>query len=352
MSDEAPQPVPCEEALAFLTSLPHRPPLWERDIEELRRDTRVIGRACCGEPEPVASVEACTAAGVPARLYRPFDGANALLIWAHGGGWMIGDLNTHDCLVRALANHAGCAVLSVDYRLAPEFRYPAAHDDMWDATQWAATEFPAIAVGGDSAGANLAAAAALQARDAEIELALQVLAYPMLHYAVGSDEYAAFSERYANFGTHATDEDSPSSGYGVEFERSVEYFWKSYIPDVRARFDRDASPLRAETLSRVAPALIVIAEHDLLRAENEAYAARLEAEDVPVEVLHYDAQIHGFFPLLGVMQDAHDAVRKVGAALRAAFAVHQNRGNSSSGGTPGYGVGWRRKNRPTAVISE
>ena len=207
--------------------------------------------------------------GVPARLYRPVGGERDVLVWFHGSAWMIGDLDFCDPVVRRLTNRARCAVLSVDYRLAPEHPFPAAIDDAWAATVWASERFRSVAVGGDSAGGNLAAAVALRARDHGIELALQVLVYPVLdNAAVESQSYADYRQRYRGF--------IGDPGFGDRHADGVRYIWEVYVPDPAQRLHPDASPMQAASLRGVAPALILTAEHDILRGEAEAYARRLD----------------------------------------------------------------------------
>jgi len=260
----------------------------------------------------VASVEEVNAGGVSARLYRPVGGELNVFIWLHGGAWMMGDVECYDAVARALANRAGCAVLSVDYRLAPEHRYPVPVDDCWVATEWAASQFDLVAVGGDSAGGNLGAAVALRARDRGLALALQLLVYPVLDYAaVDSPFYNDFRERYEEF--------AGATGIGAQHQEMIRYIWTIYVPDMSQRGQQDASPLQAASVAGVAPAVIITAEHDILRGEAGDYARRLQDEGVAVELHEYPGQVHGFFHLLGVMDDARDAVNKASEAIRRAF---------------------------------
>jgi len=283
------------------------------DVEERRRNARRWALEGSGEPEPVASVEALDVAGVPARLYRPTGSERDVLVWLHGGGWTLLDLDCYDAVVRALANRAGCAVLSVDYRLAPEHRYPAAIDDAWAATEWAAGPFERLAVGGDSVGGNLAAAVALRARDRGVPLALQLLVYPVLDYAaVDASFYEDYERRYAHF--------ADKRRFGAESRTLIRKIWETYVPEPAKRDEPDASPAQATSLAGLAPALVVTAEHDILRGEDEDYARRLEAEGVEVALVTYERQVHGFFPMLGVTDDARDAVRRAAAALRRGFS--------------------------------
>jgi acetyl esterase len=308
-------PVASHQVRAQLESLPSRGPMSQRDIRDVRREMREDLLAGSGEPEPLAAVCDIEADGVRARLYRPVGGESSVLVWLHGGAFMMGDLDSCDVVIRALASRAGCAVLSVDYRLAPEHRFPAAIDDAWRAIQWASRRFGCVAVGGDSAGGNLAAAAALRARDLGPDLALQLLVYPVVTSATDTPFYAAFPEVYADF--------CGRQGFGSISLSNIRHMWEVYVPDPGQRLLQDASPLRAASFAGLAPAVIVLAEHDILRADGEEYARRLEAAGVAVEVHLYKGQIHGFFSLLGKMDDAHDAVDRSAKALMAAFAAGQ-----------------------------
>ena len=286
--------------------------MWERDIGELRHEMRQYTLARCGSSEPVAAVEELRAADVPARLYRPERDERDVLVWLHGGSWMFGDLDCYDAIARRLANCARCAVLLVDYRLAPEHPYPAAVDDCWTTTQWALEQFEQVAVGGDSAGGNLSGVVALRARDRGHALAMQLLVYPPLDYAaVDGPSYDAFVRRYSVF--------AGVEGFGARSRDGIRHIWHVYVPEAARRVEPAASPLRADSLARVAPAVIITAEHDILRGENEEYGRRLQSDGVPVAVWQYDGQVHGFFQLPGLMDDARDAIERSAVALRKAF---------------------------------
>mgnify|MGYP001477513991 CR=1 FL=1 len=226
-----------------------------------------------------------------------------------GGGWGIGDLVSHDDLCRDLAAQAHCAVLAVDYRLAPEHRFPAAADDAIAATRWASEHAAELgidptrlAVGGDSAGGNLAAVSALAARDAGIPLAAQLLIYPVTDMAhLEGESYTACGE-----------------GYGLT-AAAMAWFRDHYLADAAAAQDWRVSPLLASDLSRLPPALVVTAEFDVLRSEGEAYARRLAEAGVPTELARYDGMIHGFVSMAGVLdvgrQARADMARWLGARL-------------------------------------
>jgi acetyl esterase len=245
---------------------------------------------------------------IPVRVYRPGDGPAPVLVYFHGGGWVLGSIVTAHGICATLARLAGCVVCSVDYRLAPEHVFPAALDDAWAATTWAdehAEELGgrpgALAVGGDSAGGNLAAVCALRARDAGLPLGLQMLVYPVLDADLETPSYREFAD-----------------GYFLTAD-GMRWFWDQYLPE-GDRFAPDASPLRAPDLAGVAPALLIIPENDPLRDEGEAYARRLEQAGVQTTLSRYDGMIHGFFRLPGVIDRANDALAEAAAALGSAFA--------------------------------
>ncbi|WP_179278816.1 alpha/beta hydrolase [Actinomadura mexicana] len=304
-------PRPHEQVRGFLARAAPSPDPWVADLATLRTDARERVLAVTGDPQPVVSVEAIDADGVGCRLYRPTGRERAVLVWAHGGGWIHGDLDTADGVARALANRGGCAVLSVDYRLAPEHPFPGGFDDVWTAVDWARRVFDGVAVGGDSSGGNLAAAAALKARDDGVGMAVQLLVYPVLDSTEDTDYKIAFKRRYARF--------AGQPGYGPNTYRRLKHIWGAYVPDPALRTCPYASPLHAPSLAGVAPAMIITAEHDFLRGEAEDYAGRLQAEGVPVDLREYVGQIHGFFEMFSVMTDAHHAVDVAGDALRRAF---------------------------------
>jgi acetyl esterase len=305
-------PIPHEQVLAYLRTVPSTADSTS-DIEAFRARTRAQALAVRGPLEAVASIQTLDVGGVLARLYRPNGDEKDVLIWIHGGGWIHGDLDCYEGVSRALANRANCAVLAIEYRLAPEHPFPAGFEDAWTAVQWATANFAKVAVAGDSSGGNLATAVALRARDLGLELALQLLVYPVLDPASDTAYKRLFRERYSTFAGHA--------GFGLIADERISHLWDLYVPDVAERETAFAAPLRAESLRGVAPAVIITAEHDILRGEVEEYARRLKADDVPVEAYEYLGQIHGFFQMLGVMADAEDAIDKAAAALRRAFAV-------------------------------
>ncbi len=247
------------------------------------------------------------------RSYTPLErGAGALpvLVFFHGGGFVIGDLDSHDGTCRALANAARCAVVAVDYRLAPEAKFPAAAEDCYAATCWVAENAAAlgvdavrIAVGGDSAGGNLAAVTALLARDRRgPRLAHQLLIYPVIDCAFDTPSYRENAE-----------------GYFLTREM-MRWFWHHYLEKPDQAADPTASPIRAATLAGVAPATVITAEYDPLRDEGEAYASRLAQAGVAATLTRYDGVIHGFFGMGNAIDKAKLAVAQAARELREAFA--------------------------------
>jgi acetyl esterase len=245
------------------------------------------------------------------RIYKP-EGRPPLpaLVYFHGGGWVIGSLETHDGACRELANRIGCAVVSVDYRLAPESRYPAAAEDCYAATQWVAENAKAlgvdakrIAIGGDSAGGNLAAVVALMARDrGGPALRHQLLIYPVTD---ADFERASYREN--------------AEGYLLT-TKAMAWFWGHYVPELAQRQDGYAAPLRAKDLAGLPPAFVLTAEFDPLRDEGEAYAKRLAQAGVPTRLQRYDGAIHGFFAMGVLSQVARTAIDDAIAEVRAALA--------------------------------
>lgn len=269
------------------------------------------------EPPEVAEVSELTAPGphgpIPIRGYRP-KGSTAgqslpALVYYHGGGWTIGDLDTHDVLCREIANGAGCAVFSVDYRMGPEHKFPAAVDDSFAALQWVAAQAGSLAidrqrlaVGGDSAGGNLAAVVSLLARDAGgPAIRLQVLIYP-------ATDLRGKTPSYTRNGV----------GYLLTGE-VMAYFNRCYLNGEADKTDWRGSPLLADDLSRLPPALVLTAGYDPLLDEGDQYAQRLRAAGVPVEYRCFDGQIHGFITMGKVIGQANEAVALCAERLRAAF---------------------------------
>ena len=268
-------------------------------------------------PAPVGAVEDRSIPGpagdLPVRIYRPETDARTLpaFVYFHGGGHVIGNLDTHDTVARNLCNGAGCIVVSVDYRLAPEHKFPAAAEDALAAVRWCAVHGAGIgidprrmAVGGDSAGGNLAAVAALMARDAGgPAIRLQVLVYPVTDYACDTESYRTYSD-----------------GYGMLDARSMRWFRDHYLRGDADRLDWRAAPLRAGDLTGLPPALVLTAQCDVLHDEGEAYARRLRAAGVEVEYRKARGLIHGFFTMAPMIDGAVRAQALVCDALKRAFA--------------------------------
>ncbi len=236
-----------------------------------------------------------------ARLYAPRDRAPTLL-YLHGGGWVLGDLESADPLCRRLANASECAIVSLDYPLAPEHPYPAAAEAAYAAVMWLRAHGGAIgvdadriAVGGDSAGANLAAAVALMTRDrGEPALRLQLLLFPP---------------------TDATVRSPPTRSTPLLSRAEMTWFWRHYLGRDRGAVGPYASPLHAD-VGGVAPALVVTAEHDVLREEGDEYAEKLRGAGIPVRHRCYAGMVHGFLGLAGELSEAAEALREIAAELR------------------------------------
>ncbi len=264
---------------------------------------------------PVATVEDRPIPGpageIPVRIYTPAGSAPfPVLVWFHGGGWVLGTLDGSDHVARELANAANCVVVSVDYRLAPEHSFPAAPDDCEAAYAWVLANAarlggdPArVAVGGDSAGANLAAVVSLRARKQGTRPPVfQLLVYPVTDHNFARPSYLANGDGY------------------MLTTLAMRWFWDAYVPVVEQRTHPDASPLHAADLSGLPPALVITAEFDPLCDEGEAYAELLRQAGVQVTLTRYDGMIHGFFVQFPAIDKGREAVRQSAAALASAFA--------------------------------
>jgi acetyl esterase len=322
------------------------PPLYTLPVEEMREGVRARMAVWCRMglvTTPVAAVEdrfiPGPAGDLAVRVYTPEGrGPFPLLLYFHGGGWVLGNLDTHDAICRALCAGADCVVVSVDYRLAPEHRFPAALDDCLAAMRWAAahaTEIGAdparIAVAGDSAGGNLAAATALCARDeGEPELRGQVLIYPSVSYP------SPLSPSYIE----------NAEGYGMTREAAV-WFWNQYLADRRQATNPLAAPLLAPDLSGLPPALVITAQYDVLRDEGELYARRLRMAGVPARLSRYDGMNHGFADLIGILDQAWQLRDEVCAWLRETLAA-----SSPSTAPPGEEVRIKHPTRDGLIRRE
>jgi acetyl esterase len=285
------------------------PPIATLTPEQARANF-VVAAAQFGEVEKLSSVEDTDADGVPVRIYRPDDsrGPSLGLVYFHGGGWVVGSVDTHDGITRALAKHAGCVVVSVDYRLAPEHPYPAALDDAWTAARWVlehAAELglddERIGVGGDSVGGNLAAVIARRGRDHGMPFAAQLLIYPTTSTRTDTPSYETFA-----------------SGYGLTRE-AMRWYWRQYLGDSDGSTNPDISPSALVDTRRLPRAIVVTAEADVLRDEAETYGQRLFLGGIETEGYRYDGMIHGFLRLAGVVGRSREALREIAGSLRPAL---------------------------------
>ncbi|HKT03304.1 MAG TPA: alpha/beta hydrolase [Rugosimonospora sp.] len=297
---------PAAAAVLGILTAPGVPPLNELPVPDARAAyDQLAGFA--GEPAPVARTRDTSAGGVPVTLYWPEgDGPYPVLIWLHGGGWVLGSRAGYDALARDLCTRARCLVVSAGYRLAPEHPFPAAVHDVLSVAAWVATEIGSLggdptrlAVAGDSAGANLGAVLANQLPGA---LRLQVLIYPATDLTMSYPSVAGNGDGY------------------LLTKAAMTWFTTQYLDGHDPR-DPRASPLyeAADTLAGAPPALVVTAEFDPLRDEGEAYADRLRAAGVRVTHTRYDGMIHGFYALRGMIPAAAQALDQVSAALLEAW---------------------------------
>lgn len=287
--------------------------LAEADAPAMVDSTPVIAREMYRAmqstlPAPsLTRVHDADADGIPVRIYEPVDTVTPCIVFFHGGGWVIGDLETHDGVCRQLAQATGFKVVAVDYRLAPEHPFPAPLDDCYQATQWVVDnadtlgiDSTRIAVCGDSAGGNLSAAVCLKARDNNgPSISFQALIYPV-------------TDSDFNTGSYRENDD------GFMLTRAgMEWFFSHYVGENRAlAADPLVVPLQAADLSGLPPACIITAEYDPLRDEGEAYAGRLHQAGVPVMCKRYDGMIHGFFGMTDLVSSAEDAMDLIAAQIR------------------------------------
>jgi acetyl esterase len=273
------------------------------------RQMNLRSKELFGSDGPALSCQAINfpgpAGNILGRLYRPGEGTLPIIVYYHGGGWVVGSLDTHDGLCRHLASRSGAAVFSVDYRLAPEHVFPAAVDDAYAALEWTAENAgalgldpDAIIVAGDSAGGNLAAVVALMAREsAGPPIALQALLYPGTDMHMRGESHRLFTEHLLT-------------------PEAMRWFREHYLSRESDRDDWRASPLCAERFDALPPAYVMTAGFDPLRDEGKAYADRLEAAGVPVTYRCFEGQIHGFLTLDKVIAQALEAVDDVAAAIK------------------------------------
>lgn len=301
-----------EQAKAFLDQLAaSNAPAWNEIPPSEGRELFASMTDFFGEGPELDRVEDRNVAGVPVRVYaKNAPEPQPVMVFFHGGGWVIGDLNTHDSICRHLAVESDSVVVAVDYRRAPEHRYPAALDDCYNVTRFIAqnpAEFGGAAgkvgVIGDSAGGNLAAAVCLKARDDdEFTLQLQVLIYPVIEPTCETRSFDDFAE-----------------GYGLTAE-VMKWFWQQYVDGYVPASDAYLSPGRAIRLGSLPPAHVVTAEFDVLRDEGEAYAARMAKGGTEMTLRRYNGVIHGFFHLRTVFDDAQTALSDIASVIKQRFA--------------------------------
>ena len=286
------------------------PPLQAR--ETFRRG-RMVTQPDLPQVDRVKEYQASGPHGpIPVRVYRGAGtadlGALPVHVYYHGGGWVLGDLDSHDWVCRKIANSAQCAVVSVDYRMAPEYVFPTAYEDSLAAVHWVQANAHMLrvdpsrmAVGGDSAGGNLAAAVAIALRDAGTKLKAQILVYPATDLSMSGNYYGRFTKDL------------------ILTDDTMRWFIDLYVPKPEHRKDWRASPLLAPTLKGLAPALVLLAGFDPLCAEGEAYAARLQKDGVNTTIKHYPGQLHGFLSNGKLLPKANQAIDDIAAVLKANF---------------------------------
>jgi acetyl esterase len=291
-------------------------PIEDMTPQEARAQMEAMARSRKAETLPIARIEDRAIPGpagdIPLRIYRPnATGRLPAIAYYHGGGHVIGSLDTHDLIARNLCGGAEAVVVSVDYRMGPEHRFPAAVDDSMAALEWVHANAASLGadparlgVHGDSAGANLAAVVALIARDrGGPKLRLQSLVYPVADFRMGSDSYTKYA-----------------TGCGILTAAAMKWFRGHYLRTLDDAVDWRASPLLATSFAGVAPAVIIAAECDVLHDEGAAYAERLKEAGVPVERHEYAGMIHAFFGMMPAVDDALNAQHAVWAAFKKAFA--------------------------------
>lgn len=291
------------------------PPLYTMSLADARAADLASIRESGGVPEPVYEVANLKITGpggeLPLRLYRPTsERPLPALFYFFGGGWVLGTIDTADGVSRSLANSSGALVAVVGYRLAPEHPFPAAIDDCYAAVRWAAGHAAEIgadparlAVGGDSAGGNLAAGVALRARADGPALAGQLLVYPNTDQLADDQSMRAADDPFL-FNRH-----------------SVAWYRQHYLANPGDAANPLASPLRAESLAGLPPALVITAEYDPLRDQGEAYARRLANDGVQAELIRYPGMAHGFFTMAGTVDASRAAIEQAASRVRAWFDI-------------------------------
>ncbi len=291
------------EVSALLERQRNLPPRSTLDVAATRNMMRRAA-ALAGEAPALPKVEDILLPGrLEARQYWPtMEKGQPIVMYFHGGRFFSGDLESHDTICRLLARAAGCRVIAVDYRLAPEHRFPAAAEDACRAVEWASSQEVPVGLAGDSAGANLAAVAALAHGDSDLRC--QVLIYPMIDATCSSPSFTEYADGYG-----------PAA---IDMKRG----WSEYFAEGVDPRDPLASPLYAGAIAGVAPALALTAEYDTLRDEGEAYARKLMEAGTLVQVRRYLGAVHGFFTMPGTLRLARQALSEVGAFLR--FRLRQD----------------------------
>ena len=309
---------PQAQALLRLIAEKGIPPTHTLPVEKAREYYLVRRQVTQPVPPEVAEVRDLQAPGparpIPLRMYRPTGSQKGevlpVLVYYHGGGWVIGDLDTHDTLCRELANGSGCAVVAVDYRMGPEVRFPGAVEDALAATRWVhanaaqlGVDGTRLAVGGDSAGGNLACVVGLSARDSgDLPIAFQLLIYPAT-----DQRHDVYPSRAAN-----------GRGYLLEKD-TMDWFHDHYIDDPKNDLDWRASPMLHADHRNLPPAFVLVAGFDPLRDEGIAYADKLSQSGNRADLVSFERQIHGFITMGKVIDEANTAVQLCAAALRGAL---------------------------------
>jgi acetyl esterase len=294
------------------------PEMWQLTPDQAREQYKLRVRRLDVKEEPIHRVSDRLIPGpdrpIPLRVYEPRaarpDERLPVLMWFHGGGFVIGDLDTHDTACRRLAKEGDCLVVAVDYRLAPESKFPAAVEDCMAALRWVAlqgieigADVTRIGVGGDSAGGNLAAVCALLARDEGFpKLSHQLLIYPCTAPEPETRSHKLFAEGH------------------LLTRKTITWFYAQYLRNSRDTQDFRFGPLIADDLAGVPPAFVLVAGYDPLRDEGVQYATRLVEAGIDVTFVNMAGMIHGFYIMLGAVDAASDAIRQSGVALRKAFA--------------------------------
>lgn len=306
---------PAVKALLDQLAANPAPKIWEGTPAEGRAMFQAMSQALDPQGVAIAKTENMTAPGpagdIPVRIYTPMGGGTVLpgLVYFHGGGWVIGDLQTHEQVCRMLANESGARVVAVDYRLAPEHKFPAAVDDCFAATQWVEEQASALgidpnrlAVAGDSAGGNLAAVVCQLAKQkGSPKIVFQLLIYPV------TEARAKTASMREN-----------AEGYFLE-KAGMDWFFDQYLSSCEEEKDPRVSPLLASDLSGLPRAYVITAGYDPLRDEGKAYADKLNRAGVAAVHVNYDGLVHGFFNMTGVVPAAAEAVAAAGKAVREAL---------------------------------